>query len=83
MRTPDHRVRHRPAPVDEHAHLSPGGVREQGELAGEIVRHEAVGGKLATEQALELANLGGPEALGVSEDPDRFSLDGGVPMPRI
>jgi hypothetical protein len=36
------------------------------------VGDQAVCGKLAAEETLELANLGGPKALGVAEDSDRW-----------
>jgi len=63
-------VRHRAAPVHEHAHRPPDLVAQGGELAGELVGEQAVGGKVAAVEALERANLARLEALGVAEDAD-------------
>lgn len=79
MRAPHHGVGHGAPAVHEDAHLAARGMGELRQLPGELVGDEAIGGKLTAEQTLELANLGGPEALGMTEDPDRASLTGGLP----
>jgi len=64
-------MRHVSASVDEDADLPADLVRELGQLAGELVGDEAVGGEAAPVEALERANLARLEALGVAEDADR------------
>jgi hypothetical protein len=73
-------VGHAPASVHEHPDLPARGAAQLGELAGELMVDQAICRKLAAEETLELANLGGPKALGVSEDPDRWFLVGGKPL---
>ena len=68
---PHHGVGDGAAAIDEDTYLAAGGVAELRELAGEIVADQAICGKLAAEETLELANLGGSKALGVAEDSDR------------
>jgi hypothetical protein len=63
-------VRDRALAIQQHADLAAEIVRELGELARELVREEAVGGKAAPVEALERVDLGGLETLGVSEDLD-------------
>ena len=64
----DHHVGDRPGAVDEHPHLPadlPGELRE---LAGEVVGQEPVGRKAALREALELLDVVGLEAVGITED---------------
>ncbi|HTY19082.1 MAG TPA: hypothetical protein VMH82_15235 [Myxococcota bacterium] len=63
-------MRHGAASVHEHADLSPDLVRQLGQLAGELVGDEAVGGEAAPIEALDRADLARFEALGVAEDAD-------------
>jgi hypothetical protein len=67
-------VRHRTAPVHEHADRPADVAADLGELAGELVGDQAVGRKVAAVEALERADLAGLEALGVAEDADVSGL---------
>ena len=65
--------------IDQYPDLTAGRGAQLRELPGELVGDEAIGGKLAAEETLELANLSGPKALGIAEDSDRWLLAGGRP----
>lgn len=54
--------------VDEDANLPPDLAADLGQLPRKILRQEPVGGNAAPEEALELANLTGLEALRLAED---------------
>jgi len=59
--------------IDEHADLAADVGRERGQLAGELVRDEAVGEQPPLTEALEGLDLAGLEAAGIAVD-----LDGGL-----
>jgi hypothetical protein len=74
-------VGHGAAPVHQHADRPPHVVTQRRELAGELVGEQAVGGEMASVEALEGADLTCLEALGVAEDADgrvswRIGLEG-------
>ena len=66
----DHDMRNRAATVDQHANLATNLSGEFGQLTGEFVVEQDVGVEATTEQAIELFNLAGLQAAGVSVDLD-------------
>jgi hypothetical protein len=74
-------VRDRAAPIHQHADRPPHVVAQRRELTGELVGEQAIGGEVASVEALEGADLTCLEALGVAEDADgrvswRIGLEG-------
>jgi len=67
-------VRHGPAPIHQHADRPPHVGAQRRELAGELVRDQAIGGEVAAVEALERADLARLEALGVAENADGRDL---------
>jgi hypothetical protein len=63
-------VGHRSAPIHQHADRPPDVEAQRRELAGELVGKQAVGGEMASVEALEGADLTCLEALGIAEDAD-------------
>jgi len=63
-------MRNRTATVDQHANLATNLSGEFGQLTGEFVVEQDVGVEATTEQAIELFNLAGLQAAGVSVDLD-------------
>jgi hypothetical protein len=63
-----------PGAVEEHADLAADLAGEAGQLAGQFVRDEAVGGEPATDEALERLHLAGFETMRVAVNLDEVLL---------
>jgi hypothetical protein len=64
-------------PIDQHPDLSADLGRDARQLARELVGHELVRCQAAPVQTLELTNLAGLQAMGVTDDADGDFLDAG------
>jgi hypothetical protein len=71
----------RAAPVDEDADLTTDLTGQLRQLAGELVAHQPLRREATPHETLELADLGGFEAVGVAEYLDDVSNRGGVLRP--
>ena len=65
------------AAIDQHADLAPDLTADLGQLPRELLREQPVGGNAAPEEALELANLTGLEAVRLAKDLDGWLLTAG------
>jgi len=70
----DHDVGHRARAVHQHPHLAADLPGQLGELAGEVVGEEPVGGKPALCEAAELLDVVGLQAVGIAEYADGYEL---------
>jgi hypothetical protein len=62
--------------IDEDTYLTTRLVGECRQVAGELLRDESLGRETASAEALELADLTGLEALGITEDGNGRDLGG-------
>jgi hypothetical protein len=73
---PHHHVGDVTPTIDEDTYLTTRLVGECRQVAGELLRDESLGRETASAEALELADLTGLEALGITEDGNGRDLGG-------
>ena len=78
MGFPHHHVLDVAAAIDQDPDLPPDLPADLGQLPREFLRQQPIGGNAAPEEALELANLTGLEAVRSAEDLDRRLLTAGA-----
>lgn len=64
--------------VDQHADLAAGLAGQLGQLPGEFLGDQAIGGNVPPEEAFELSNLARLQPMGIAEDTDGLTLPSAV-----